>query len=62
MLRADVIKLIENGKKIRTCPDNPCIKKNGAEVRVFTYKGNKYLRSVKDDAARDNLGTLPDSC
>lgn len=62
MTKTNVIALIEKGERVYTCPDNPCIKENGAKVRVYPYRGNKYLRSVKDDVTRDNLGSLPNFC
>lgn len=63
MTKSEVVDLIEKEhKRVYTCPDNPCIKENGAKVRVYPHLGNKYLRSVEDDVTRDNLGSLPNFC
>jgi len=50
--RQNVVKLLENGKKIITAP--------GAEVSVVTVKGNKYIRTDKNSIEKDNLGSLPE--
>ncbi len=62
MTKTDVINLIENDERIYTCPDNPCVKKNGAPVRVVNGRTGKYIRSVPDDTERDNLGDLDNFC
>lgn len=62
MTREKVINLVEENKRVYTCPGTPCDKEKGAKVRIYRHNGNKYLRSVEDDVTRDNLGNLPNFC
>ncbi len=49
--RQEIVLLLEMGKNIIT--------NLGAKVEIVNVKGNKYIRTDKNNIEADNLGSLP---
>jgi hypothetical protein len=60
--RERVVALLDGGTTFMTIyqnPDDTTKWKKGAEVRVVTIDGTKYIRTDADRIKADNLGDLP---
>ena len=59
--RAQVVRLLESGSTFVTITWSPTSNSwnRGAEVRVVTISGEKFIRTDRDATKRDNLGQLP---
>jgi hypothetical protein len=58
--RATVVNRIESGGSFKTAyKQSDGTYRRGAEVRVVTIEGTKYLRTDADRIKKDNLGSLP---
>jgi hypothetical protein len=55
--RSKVVQTIEGGGEVWT---NPTTTTQKAKVEVVVIKGTKYIKTVRDNTERDNLGSLPE--
>lgn len=58
--RVEIVALLEGGTTISTIFKTQDGKwRQGAEVRIITVEGKKYIRTDADATKADNLGNLP---
>lgn len=60
MTRAEVITAIGEGRTFVTVISRDGKATKGADVRVITINGRKYIKSDSNDKKADNLGALPE--
>jgi hypothetical protein len=63
-LRSEVVTNLKSGKKYMTIykakdKDNKDVWKKGAEVYIITIKNQEFIKTVRDETPKDNLGELP---
>jgi len=57
--RLQVVSTIDEGKTFVTVPRTGEGKwRKGEDVRVITIRGSKYIRTDRNETAKDNLGNL----